>query len=149
MRMSLHDGPVHSRGVAKVIRIDDQAPHAVSLAAERLQKRHALEPLTGREPCDLPRESVRMWFDHFSDAPVYSFRRGSRGFPSNEIWLVRPSGRAFGHEGRLAQLVRAPALQAGGRRFESCTAHQRHFVLDPRFSSLSIVKIFPADSESS
>ncbi len=28
------------------------------------------------------------------------------------------------HEGRLAQLVRAPALQAGGRRFESCTAHQ-------------------------
>ena len=30
-------------------------------------------------------------------------------------------------EGRLAQLVRAPALQAGGRRFESCTAHQiRH-----------------------
>ena len=29
--------------------------------------------------------------------------------------------------GRLAQLVRAPALHAGGRRFESCTAHQ----LDP------------------
>src|SRR5579862_9178117 len=27
--------------------------------------------------------------------------------------------------GRLAQLVRAPALQAGGRRFEPCTAH--HF----------------------
>jgi hypothetical protein len=25
--------------------------------------------------------------------------------------------------GRLAQLVRAPALQAGGRRFESFTAH--------------------------
>ncbi len=25
--------------------------------------------------------------------------------------------------GRLAQLVRAPALQAGGHRFESCTAH--------------------------
>ncbi len=64
-------------------------------------------------------------FDPSFDAPVYSFRRGSRGFPSNEIWLVRPSGRAFGHEGRLAQLVRAPALQAGGRRFESCTAH--HF----------------------
>ena len=28
-----------------------------------------------------------------------------------------------GITGRLAQLVRAPALQAGGRRFESCTAH--------------------------
>src|SRR6266496_6122038 len=25
--------------------------------------------------------------------------------------------------GRLAQMVRAPALQAGGRRFEPCTAH--------------------------
>ena len=25
--------------------------------------------------------------------------------------------------GRLAQLVRAPALQAGGHRFESCIAH--------------------------
>ena len=25
--------------------------------------------------------------------------------------------------GRLAQPVRAPALQAGGRRFEPCTAH--------------------------
>ena len=29
-----------------------------------------------------------------------------------------------GVKGRLAQLVRAPALQAGGRRFKSCTAHQ-------------------------
>src|SRR2546425_1591754 len=30
--------------------------------------------------------------------------------------------------GRLAQLVRAPALQAGGRRFEPCTAHHlSHF----------------------
>ena len=27
--------------------------------------------------------------------------------------------------GRLAQLVRAPALQAGGRRFESYIAHHR------------------------
>ena len=33
------------------------------------------------------------------------------------------SGRKSVYEGRLAQLVRAPALQAGGRRFESCTAH--------------------------
>jgi hypothetical protein len=31
------------------------------------------------------------------------------------------------YEGRLAQLVRAPALQAGGRRFESCTAHHLAF----------------------
>ncbi len=32
---------------------------------------------------------------------------------------------ALTDSGRLAQLVRAPALQAGGRRFESCTAHHR------------------------
>ena len=30
---------------------------------------------------------------------------------------------AKARNGRLAQLVRAPALQAGGRRFEPCTAH--------------------------
>jgi hypothetical protein len=36
----------------------------------------------------------------------------------DEVWRV-----AFPPSGRLAQLVRAPALQAGGRRFESCTAH--------------------------
>src|SRR5580692_9031386 len=35
-----------------------------------------------------------------------------------------PIAVAFCFRGRLAQLVRAPALQAGGRRFESCTAHQ-------------------------
>ena len=32
-----------------------------------------------------------------------------------------------GVNGRLAQLVRAPALQAGGHRFESYSAH--HFIL--------------------
>ncbi len=36
--------------------------------------------------------------------------------------------------GRLAQLVRAPALQAGGRRFESCTAH--HSIRSPALGSL-------------
>jgi hypothetical protein len=38
---------------------------------------------------------------------------------------IRPARRSVAQrcEGRLAQLVRAPALQAGGRRFESCTAH--------------------------
>ena len=33
----------------------------------------------------------------------------------------------FNANGRLAQLVRAPALQAGGHRFESYSAH--HFIL--------------------
>ena len=31
-------------------------------------------------------------------------------------------------QGRIAQLVRAPALQAGGHRFESCFAH--HLILE-------------------
>ena len=35
---------------------------------------------------------------------------------------------AYGPYGRLAQLVRAPALQAGGHRFESYIAH--HFYAD-------------------
>jgi hypothetical protein len=41
--------------------------------------------------------------------------------------------------GRLAQLVRAPALQAGGRRFESYTAHQLTVpeATDNRFSTSS------------
>ena len=33
-------------------------------------------------------------------------------------------GEASPRDGRLAQLVRAPALQAGSRGFESLTAHQ-------------------------
>src|SRR5947208_4877424 len=40
----------------------------------------------------------------------------------NALTLCAPSC-TMNCSGRLAQLVRAPALQAGGRRFESCTAH--------------------------
>ena len=36
--------------------------------------------------------------------------------------------------GRLAQLVRAPALQAGGHRFESCIAH--HFYIYAEIAQL-------------
>jgi hypothetical protein len=46
------------------------------------------------------------------------------------IILIRQPGCqvARGREGRLAQLVRAPRLHRGGRRFESCTAHHLEFV---------------------
>jgi hypothetical protein len=44
--------------------------------------------------------------------------------PSSPVPKRRAGLVALTNEGRLAQLVRAPALQAGGRRFESCTAHQ-------------------------
>ena len=56
----------------------------------------------------------------FFCAHVYS--RGSRKRPSSLARL--PMALEVGSEGWLAQLVRAPALQAGGRRFESCTTHQ-------------------------
>ena len=40
-----------------------------------------------------------------------------------EVVGSSPTKRAT--QGRLAQLVRAPALHAGGHRFESCTAHHQ------------------------
>ena len=49
------------------------------------------------------------------------------GFPSCKLTPGLPPPALSIKEGRLAQLVRAPALQAGGRRFESCTAH--HLIL--------------------
>jgi hypothetical protein len=30
--MSLDDGPIHARSEAKIVRVDDQTPHAASLA---------------------------------------------------------------------------------------------------------------------
>src|SRR5271157_6228043 len=44
--------------------------------------------------------------------------------------------------GRLAQLVRAPALQAGGRRFEPCTAHHP-FAVFPRGDVVQWVRTLP------
>ena len=51
----------------------------------------------------------------------------------------RPARRSVAQrcEGRLAQLVRAPALQAGGRRFESCTAHHNPLIYMTIAASLS------------
>jgi hypothetical protein len=37
--------------------------------------------------------------------------------------------KATRRSGRLAQLVRAPALQAGSRGFESLTAHHIYFIV--------------------
>lgn len=52
-------------------------------------------------------------------APSSNGRR-SRHEPRRRDWYTR---RDFDQPGRLAQLVRAPALQAGGRWFEPGTAH--------------------------
>jgi hypothetical protein len=45
---------------------------------------------------------------------------------------VAPSCLLDRHRGRLAQLVRAPALQAGCRGFKSLTAHQIYAVTSLR-----------------
>ena len=63
--------------------------------------------------------SIR-WFDRPFEARVDSDQRASSECPQRDSQYPSLSGA----RGRLAQLVRAPALQAGGRRFESCTAHQ-------------------------
>ena len=47
---------------------------------------------------------------------------GKKVDKSKNNWYIYK--RQLMHIGRLAQLVRAPALQAGGHRFESCIAHQ-------------------------
>jgi hypothetical protein len=56
-----------------------------------------------------------------SSLPIYCQGKALRLWVSGLFNVSK--GRLKG-PGRLAQLVRAPALQAGGRRFESCTAHQ-------------------------
>jgi hypothetical protein len=56
----------------------------------------------------------RDWFDR-EEGVQYSQRKA--------ICNAETVGFRVPPSGRLAQLVRAPALQAGGRRFESCTAH--------------------------
>ena len=65
------------------------------------------------EPAQAASLATNRVFEGFFRARVYSKQRRTR----------RPSsGQAT--TGRLAQLVRAPRLHRGGRRFESCTAHQ-------------------------
>ena len=50
-------------------------------------------------------------------------RRANVKICSNQLVKVA----ALKSKGRLAQLVRAPALQAGGHKFESYSAHQLRF----------------------
>jgi hypothetical protein len=84
--MSLHNGAVYSRGKPEIVSIDNEPPHAESVAGQVSR----------------------------------SFERCDR---FAYTWVERVSSMRYGVSGRLAQLVRAPALQAGGRRFEPCTAH--------------------------
>ncbi len=69
--------------------------------------------MTPSQPCLLTWTGI---FDRERVGPLYSAERLAASLVAAFLFPIR---------GRLAQLVRAPALQAGGRRFESFTAH--HF----------------------
>jgi hypothetical protein len=53
---------------------------------------------------------------------IFRYRRSSMN--AEAVPLLRGEALEVLNHGRLAQLVRAPALQAGGPRFEPATAHQ-------------------------
>jgi hypothetical protein len=60
--------------------------------------------------------------EHLAEAQPVAHKPTLPAWARDALTLPEPSGTMIMH-GRLAQLVRAPALQAGGRRFEPCTAH--------------------------
>ena len=55
------------------------------------------------------------------DFSVEGWKNRAGGHYSSYVW--KHGLRKIGFLGRLAQLARAPALQAGGRWFKSSTAH--------------------------
>ena len=82
--MQLDDGAVDSRRQSKIVRVDNETAHRLSLS-----------------------------------------RVAALGAEYNLADMIRGDRNGFAVDrGRLAQLVRAPALQAGSRGFESLTAHQ-------------------------
>src|SRR5712691_11215628 len=69
----------------------------------------------------------KLWGKHAPLSVLCAPREFQRNSPAKTQAAARVDAfRSFLYDesvGRLAQLVRAPALQAGGRRFEPCTAH--------------------------
>src|SRR5580704_541249 len=118
--MSLDDGAIDACSKAKIIGVDDQTAHGVSLAGVKSCSRIVVTGISEVEVAGLT-DFLRLAYTRCwvlrAGCPL--FRPARRWFCQTRI--VWPRQR---YEGRLAQLVRAPALQAGGRRFESCTAHQ-------------------------
>jgi hypothetical protein len=62
---------------------------------------------------------------------------GCSGATGDRRWSAHRVGPSLSGPGRLAQLVRAPPLQGGGRGFESLSAHQQVVV---GFTTLSLVR---------
>ena len=95
--MKLNHRPVHAGRQPKVVGVNDQAAHRLSLSTH------------------IP--------TNFKSAPTGMILKGG-----NPLAATR---------GRLAQLVRAPALQAGSPGFESLTAHHASDLLKLVFSQPS------------
>ena len=114
MRVSLDDGAVYAGGESEVVRVYDEAPQGASVAGVK-----GLVVNRGSRCLDI---SVWWGLTDFS-AVTYTREGAVRADAPLRILTRRGNLVAREYEGRLAQLVRAPALQAGGRRFESCTAH--------------------------
>src|SRR5215469_8537522 len=144
MRMRFDNGSVHARSESEIIRIYDQPSQAASLAGG--VNRRALAHIISSKSCGdsrfgysssearpLRHRSKTVGINSFrhslTDSPKLSYTRkgavrADAPQPGSDRCGLLAARR---YEGRLAQLVRAPALQAGGRRFESCTAHHLAF----------------------
>ena len=73
------------------------------------QSEHSCQPLTIENGCEkLEQSSIGSHCARRDDKPMIA---------------VSSAAGPHGDNGRLAQLVRAPARQAGGHRFEPCIAH--------------------------
>src|SRR5690349_4853215 len=65
------------------------------------------------------------------------------GFLRGRGRRARLNGRLVTYYGRLAQLARAPALHAGGHRFEACTAHPPGGRAAPASPRRSVIAEYP------
>jgi hypothetical protein len=145
--MGFDDGSVDPGSESEIVRIYDQTPHAASLAGPKKQKsssapscmhRKCKRMDVGTAALGCPSGTARQLLQcqrHseqslcLTDFSCLAYTRNGAVHadapPQNSGRCDSPVARTY--EGRLAQLVRAPALQAGGRRFESCTAHHLAF----------------------
>src|SRR5258708_25980472 len=104
-RMRVNDRAIHAGGEAKVIRVDDQAPHCGSLAGKS-------ERYTGTD-CRVSEERSAPGFfwgsavDRFFAAHVYSSKRSSR-----EILLIRFPTDAATCRANIRGAVNSPGSSA-------------------------------------
>ncbi len=85
-----------------------------------LRTQNCLSILLRRSP---PMAACEMWI-YYRTKGVKEQAKFVKFSGVKKIDRVRPSPYSAPFPGRLAQLARAPALQAGGHRSESCTAHE-------------------------